>query len=244
MTRRQAIKTTALASVALAALPSAIAQTNSATPAAAAPSGPFTLPPLPYPYDALEPYVDARTMQIHHDKHHAAYVANLNKAVAEFPDAGKMSVEAMLKDLNAIPEKIRTAVRNNGGGHYNHSLFWRIMKAGGGGEPTGELAKAIETSFGGYSTFKSQFVEAATRVFGSGWAWLVLKEGKLAVQSTPNQDSPISQGAVPLLGLDVWEHAYYLKYQNKRADYIAAWWNVVNWDIAADEFHAKANLDI
>jgi Fe-Mn family superoxide dismutase len=266
MTRRQALKTTALASAALATLPGAIAQTNSTAPAAA-PSGPFTLPPLPYAYDALEPFIDAETMHIHHDKHHAAYVANLNKAVGEYPEIKNLFaypnydllLEALLKNLNSdrlntVPENIRIAIRNNGGGHYNHSLFWQMMKKNGGGEPTGELAKAIDTSFGSFSTFKEKFSKAALGQFGSGWAWLVWDERQLKIEPTPNQDSPISQPAhnqngwivfhqdgvldvqIPLLGLDVWEHAYYLKYQNKRADYIAAWWNVVNWDFVAERY--------
>ena len=234
MTRRQAIKTTALASVALATLPSALAQTNPAAPVAAAPSGPFTLPPLPYAYDALEPYIDARTMEIHHDKHHAAYVANLNKAVAEFPEVAKMSVEAMLKDLNAIPEKIRTAVRNNGGGHFNHSLFWQMLKKDGG-EPTGDLAKAVDSAFGNFSAFKENFSKAAAGQFGSGWAWLVIGANKqLSIEPTPNQDSPISQGRRPLLGIDVWEHAYYLKYQNRRPEYVANFFHVINWDFVSE----------
>jgi Fe-Mn family superoxide dismutase len=255
ITRRQAIKTTALASAALATLPGAIAQTNSTAPAAA-PSGPFTLPPLPYAYDALEPHIDAQTMHIHHDKHHAAYVANLNKAVTEMEHDKMISVENLLKDLSHVPEKIRTAVRNNGGGHYNHSLFWQMMKKNGGGEPTGDLAKAIDADFGSFSNFKTQFTEAATKVFGSGWAWLVFDGKELKIESMPNQDSPISPSIQPteindnmgrkltmihpsqppLLGLDVWEHAYYLKYQNKRADYIAAWFNVVNWDFVSDRY--------
>jgi Fe-Mn family superoxide dismutase len=239
MTRRQAIKTTALASAALATLPGVIAQP--AEPAlintlvSTAPQ-PFTLPPLPYAYDALEPHIDARTMEIHHDKHHAAYVANLNKAVAGYPDLGKKSIEDLVKDLNSVPDKIRTAVRNNGGGHYNHSLFWQMMKPGGGGEPTGELAKAIDASFGSVGAFKEQFTKAAMTQFGSGWAWLVLDGGKLKIDDTPNQDSPISQGKPILLGLDVWEHAYYLKNQNRRADYVTAWWNVVNWDFVAERY--------
>jgi Fe-Mn family superoxide dismutase len=234
MTRRQAIKTTALASAALATVPGAIAQTNSTAPAA--PNGPFTLPPLPYAYDALEPHIDARTMEIHHDKHHAAYVANLNKAVADYPDLGQKSVEDLLKDLNAVPEKIRTAVRNNGGGHYNHSLFWQMMKKDGGGAPTGDLAKAIDASFGNFGAFKEQFTKAAMSQFGSGWAWLVLDGKTLKIEPTPNQDTPLSVGKIPLLGVDVWEHAYYLKYQNKRADYITAWWNVVNWDFVSERY--------
>jgi Fe-Mn family superoxide dismutase len=240
MTRRQAIKNTALASVALATLPSAIAQTNSTAPVAAAPSGPFTLPPLPYAYDALEPYIDARTMEIHHDKHHAAYVANLNKAVAEFPDVRKMSVEAMLKDVNAIPEKIRTAVRNNGGGHFNHSLFWQMLKKDGG-EPGGDLAKAIDSAFGNFPAFKENFSKAAAGQFGSGWAWLVIDANKqLSIEPTANQDSPISQGKQPLLGVDVWEHAYYLKYQNRRPEYMAAFFHAINWDFVSDRYRNMA----
>jgi superoxide dismutase, Fe-Mn family len=244
MTRRQAIKTTVLASAALATLPGAIAQTNSTAPATA-PSGPFTLPPLPYAYDALEPFIDAETMHIHHDKHHAAYVANLNKAIGQMARVfGNLAIESLLQNLNSLPENIRTAVRNNGGGHYNHSLFWQMMKKSGGGEPTGELSKAIDTTFGSFSTFKENFSKAALGQFGSGWAWLVWDNGQLKIEPTPNQNSPISQPAtnqdgrlqfqIPLLGLDVWEHAYYLKYQNKRADYIAAWWNVVNWDFVSE----------
>ena len=236
MTRRQAIKTGALASAALAALPSAIAQTNSQMPASATARGPFTVPPLPYAYDALEPFIDARTMEIHHDKHHAAYVANLNKAVAEYPDVAKMSVEDMLKNLNAIPEKIRTAVRNNGGGHFNHSLFWQMLKMDGG-EPTGTLAKAINSVFGNFPTFKEEFSKAAIGQFGSGWAWLVIDRNKqLSIEPTANQDSPISQGKQPLLGIDVWEHAYYLKYQNRRPEYVAAFFHVINWDFVAGRY--------
>src|ERR1017187_143740 len=245
MTRRQAIKTTALASAALATLLGAIAQTNPTAPAAA-PSGPFTLPPLPYAYGALEPHIDAQTMHIHHDKHHAAYVANLNKAVLEINEAGLLDIEHLLKNLDAVPEKIRTAFRNQGGGHFNHSLFWQMMKKDGGGEPAGDLAKAIDASFGSFSTFKDNFTKAALGQFGSGWAWLAWDNGQLKIAPTPNQDSPISQPPsnqdgrlqfqIPLLGLDVWEHAYYLKYQNKRADYIAAWWNVVNWDFVAERY--------
>jgi Fe-Mn family superoxide dismutase len=240
MTRRQAIKTAALASAALATLPGAIAQPNpTATAAAAAPGGPFTLPPLPYAYDALEPHIDAQTMQIHHDKHHAAYVANLNKAFAEMEISVPgflLDIEQQVQNLNAIPEKIRTACRNNGGGHYNHSLFWKMMKKGGGGEPTGDLAKAIDTAFGSFSTFKDNLAKAGLGQFGSGWAWLVLDGSTLKIEPTPNQDTPLSAGKTPLLGVDVWEHAYYLKYQNKRADYITAWWNVVNWDFVADRY--------
>ncbi|HXI73273.1 MAG TPA: superoxide dismutase [Verrucomicrobiae bacterium] len=242
MTRRQAIKTTALASAALATLPGAIAQPTPGNPVpiliSTAPQ-PFTLPPLPYAYDALEPHIDARTMEIHHDKHHAAYVANLNKAVADYPDLGKKSIEDLMKDLNEVPEKIRTAVRNQGGGHYNHSLFWQMMKKGGGGEPTGDLAKAIDASFGSFGEFKGSLSKAALGQFGSGWAWLVIDGKTLKIEPSANQDTPLSSGKTPLLGLDVWEHAYYLKYQNKRADYITAWWNVVNWDFVSERY-AKA----
>jgi Fe-Mn family superoxide dismutase len=236
MTRRQALKTTALVSVAYAAAsPLRMADAQPApSPAAAAAPGPYTLPPLPYPFDALEPHIDARTMQIHHDKHHAAYVANLNKALAEHPDLAKQSVEDLLKDLSAVPEKIRPAVRNNGGGHYNHSLFWKMMKQNGGGQPAGKLAAAIDKSFGGFDTFKTQFTKAALGQFGSGWAWLVPDGDILRIEATPNQDSPLSAGKQPLLGIDVWEHAYYLKYQNRRADYITAWFNVINWDYVAE----------
>jgi superoxide dismutase, Fe-Mn family len=233
MTRRHALKTTAVASLAAAALPGAIAQT---TPAAAQPA-PFSLPALPYAFDALEPHLDARTMEIHHGKHHKAYVDNLNKAIALMPSmGGSLTIDSLLQNLSTLPENVRTAVRNNGGGHYNHSLFWQMMRKNGGGEPKAELAKAIEANFGNFADFRTKFTEAATKVFGSGWAWLVLNQGKLAIESAPNQDSPLSSGKTPLLGLDVWEHAYYLKYQNKRADYIAAWWNVVNWDFVAERF--------
>ncbi|HUA37093.1 MAG TPA: superoxide dismutase [Candidatus Sulfopaludibacter sp.] len=240
MTRRQAIKTGALASAVLATLPSAIAQSSSAHPAASATSGPFMLPPLPYPYDALEPYIDARTMEIHHDKHHAAYVANLNKAVAEFPDVAKMSVEDMLKNINSMPEKIRTAVRNNGGGHFNHSLFWKMLKRDGG-EPTGGLAEAIDSAFGSFSAFKENFSKAAIGQFGSGWAWLAVDGGKkLSIEPTANQDSTISEGKQPLLGVDVWEHAYYLKYQNRRPEYVAAFFHVINWDFVSARYEKIA----
>jgi superoxide dismutase, Fe-Mn family len=242
MTRRQALKTTALASVAYAAASSL--RTANAQPAAgpatkSAPSGPYNLPPLPYSFDALEPHIDARTMQLHHDKHHASYVANLNKAVADFPDLGQKPVEDLLKDLNAIPEKIRAAVRNQGGGHYNHSLFWQMMNKNAGGQPSGELSTAIDKKFGGFDAFKSQFTKAALGQFGSGWAWLVLDGDDLKIQATPNQDSPVSEGKHPLLGVDVWEHAYYLKYQNRRPDYVAAWFNVVNWDFVSQRFQNK-----
>ena len=236
MTRRQAIKTTALASAALAALPNALPQTNAHSSMPAATSGPFTLPPLPYAYDALEPYVDARTMQIHHDKHHAAYVANLNKAVAGFPEVGSQPVEDLLKNLNAVPEKIRTAVRNQGGGHYNHSLFWQMLKKDGG-DPKGALAAAIDQRFGSFSSFKEEWTKAAIGQFGSGWAWLVVDGDKnLSIEPTANQDSPVSQGKQPVLGIDVWEHAYYLKYQNRRPEYVAAFFQVINWDFVSERY--------
>jgi len=191
----------------------------------------FELPSLPYGYDTLEPYIDAQTMQIHHDKHHAAYVEKLNKALEKYPDLQPKSLENLLKDLNSIPEDIRTAVRNHGGGHFNHSLFWKMMKKGGGGEPGGELGGIVKSEFGSFEDFKKKFSDAAAAIFGSGWAWLVKSgDGKLSVVPTPNQDSPLSQGLTPLLGLDIWEHAYYLKYQNRRPEYIEAWWNVVNWE--------------
>lgn len=189
----------------------------------------YELPALPYEFNALEPHIDALTMEIHHDRHHATYVNNLNAAL-EGHDVGDKTVEELVSNLDALPESIRTAVRNNGGGHANHSLFWQILSPNGGGEPTGEVAAAINETFGSFEKFKEQFSDAAAKRFGSGWAWLVIKDGKLAVTSTPNQDSPLMEGATPILGLDVWEHAYYLKYQNKRPEYIKAFWNVVNWE--------------
>ncbi|SEU29210.1 superoxide dismutase [Paenibacillus sp. NFR01] len=190
----------------------------------------FQLPALPYPNNALEPHIDALTMEIHHDRHHNTYVTNLNAALEKAPELQSKSIEELLSDLNAVPEAIRTAVRNNGGGHANHTLFWEVIGPNGGGAPTGALAAAIDSELGGFDKFKEDFAAAATTRFGSGWAWLSVKDGKLAISSTPNQDSPISEGATPLLGLDVWEHAYYLNYQNKRPDYIKAFWNVVNWE--------------
>ena len=198
-----------------------------------------TLPPLPYAPDALEPHVDARTMEIHHGKHHQAYVNNLNAALEKAPELQDRPLEQLLADLNAVPEAVRTAVRNNGGGHWNHSLFWRVMGPKAGGEPTGKLGEAIASSFGGFDTFKEQFAAAAGGRFGSGWAWLTSTGGKLAITSTPNQDNPLMEGTRAesiLLGLDVWEHAYYLKYQNRRPDYVAAWWNVVNWGEVSRRF--------
>ena len=200
----------------------------------------FTLPPLPYAFDALEPHIDAQTMQIHHDKHHGAYVTNLNAAIEKAPELASKSLDDLVTNLAAVPEAVRAAVRNNGGGHWNHSLFWLWLDPSKkGGEPSGALATAIKSAFGDFATFKTQFTTAATGRFGSGWAWLVNKDGKLAITSTPNQDNPAMEGARPrdiLLGLDVWEHAYYLKYQNRRPDYIAAFWNVVNWPKVAERF--------
>lgn len=195
-----------------------------------------SLPPLPYSFDALEPYIDARTMEIHHDKHHNGYVTNLNKALESHPELQKLSVEALLAQIGKVPDAIRTAVRNNGGGHLNHSLFWKIMKKGGGGEPSGDLAGAIKSAFGGFAEFREKFTQAATSRFGSGWAWLLLRDGKLSVESTANQDNPVLDGGKAVLGLDVWEHAYYLKYQNRRAEYIKAWWNTIDWAQVAENF--------
>jgi Fe-Mn family superoxide dismutase len=199
----------------------------------------YTLPALPYPFSALEPHIDARTMEIHHGKHHAAYVNNLNAALKDSPQLQGKPIEELISHLDAVPEGVRTAVRNNGGGHANHSMFWLLMKPGGGGEPTGGLAAAITSELGGFPAFKEAFAKAATTRFGSGWAWLVVKGGKLGVLSTPNQDNPLMDGSgTPILGLDVWEHAYYLHYQNRRPDYITAWWNVVNWDEVARRYSA------
>ncbi|HEV7225997.1 MAG TPA: superoxide dismutase [Pirellulales bacterium] len=198
----------------------------------------YTVPPLPYAFDALEPHIDAKTMEIHHDKHHAAYVNNLNNAIAD-TDLGKQSIEALCMNIDKVPEKIRTAVRNNGGGHANHSLFWTIMGPGAGGAPSGALADAIKSELGGFDAFKEAFAKAGATRFGSGWAWLSLdKSKKLVVESTPNQDSPLMHGNTPLLGCDVWEHAYYLKYQNRRPDYLAAFFNVINWSAVAERYAA------
>ncbi len=198
----------------------------------------FTVPPLTYSFDALEPFIDAKTMEIHHDKHHGAYVTNLNKALEGQAALQSKSLDDLLKGLDAVPENIRNAVRNNGGGHWNHSLFWTLMKKGGGGEPKGDLGAAITAAFGSFADFQTKFAAAAMGRFGSGWAWLFFKDGKLTIDSTANQDTPLSTGGKVVLGLDVWEHAYYLKYQNVRADYVKAWWNVVNWDAAAANFDA------
>ncbi len=199
----------------------------------------YTVPELPYPKNALEPHIDAQTMEIHHDKHHAAYVTNLNKAL-EGSGVAEQSIEDLCRNISSVPEKIRTAVRNNGGGHANHSLFWQIMSPQGGGEPTGPLAEAIKNELGGFAAFKEAFANAGATRFGSGWAWLsVDKGGKLLVESTPNQDNPYMEGRTPILGMDVWEHAYYLKYQNRRPEYIAAFWNVIDWN-AVGQRYAKA----
>jgi superoxide dismutase, Fe-Mn family len=199
----------------------------------------FTLPPLPYAPEALEPHIDARTMEIHHGKHHQTYVNNLNAAIEKAPELEGKSIDDLMTGISSVPEAVRTAVRNNGGGHWNHSLFWTIMGASGGGEPSGKLASAIESSFGGFDKFKEQFAAAATGRFGSGWAWLTRSGDKLEISSTPNQDNPLMDGAAAgdvLLGLDVWEHAYYLNYQNRRPDYIKAWWNVVDWSAVEGRF--------
>lgn len=199
----------------------------------------YTLPELPYPKDALEPHIDAKTMEIHHGKHHNAYVTNLNAAL-EGAGVAEQSIEDLCRNIESVPEKIRTAVRNNGGGHANHSMFWKIMSPAGGGEPTGDLAKAIDSELGGFAKFKEDFAKAATTRFGSGWAWLsVTPAGKLVVESTPNQDNPYMAGNTPILGLDVWEHAYYLNYQNRRPDYIGAFWNVIDW-MAVGERYTQA----
>jgi superoxide dismutase, Fe-Mn family len=195
----------------------------------------YELPALPYAFNALEPHIDALTMEIHHDRHHATYINNLNAAL-EGKDVAEKSIEELIMGLDKLPESLRTVVRNNGGGHANHSLFWQILSPNGGGAPTGEVANAINDAFGSYDQLKAKLADAGVKRFGSGWAWVVVKNGKLEVTSTPNQDSPLMDGVTPILGLDVWEHAYYLKYQNKRADYVAAWWNVVNWPEVARRF--------
>jgi Fe-Mn family superoxide dismutase len=235
MTRREALQTTALITAGVV-IAGPATSTARAQAAAAAPTGPHKLPALPYPFDALEPHIDAQTMQIHHDKHHQTYVTNLNKALVGHDDLAKKPVQDLVRDLSRVPEDIRTAVRNSGGGHYNHSLFWQMLKKGGGGEPKGALKKAIDDKFGSFDKFKEEFTAAATKVFGSGWAWLTLDGKQLKVESSPNQDNPLTQGRLALLGIDVWEHAYYLKYQNRRPDYIAAFYNVINWDFVTERF--------
>jgi len=201
----------------------------------------YELPPLPYPFAALEPHIDAKTMEIHHDKHHQAYITNANNALKDYPDLAAKPVEELIANLNAVPEAIRTAVRNNAGGHANHTFFWKIMGPNAGGEPEGKLADAIKSTFGGLDQFKEKLQAAGAGRFGSGWAWLVLnKQGSLEITSTPNQDSPIMDGLKPVLGVDVWEHAYYLKYQNRRPDYLKAWWNVVNWPAVTQHYETLA----
>ena len=232
ITRRDALKSIALSTGALAVS----AVSSSAQAPAAAAKEVHKLPALGYDYDALEPFVDAETMKLHHDKHHAAYVAKLNQAVEKEPSLAKRPLEELLRDLSSVPESVRNDVRNQGGGHYNHTLFWQSLKKKNGNAPSGELAKVLEKSFSSVSAFEEQIQAAAMKVFGSGWAWLVLREGKLAIESTPNQDCPLSTGGIPLLGLDVWEHAYYLKYQNRRADYVKALLQVVHWDFVTERY--------
>lgn len=225
-----------------AAGPTSSTQRATAAPDGATGSPPFRLPPLPYSYDALEPFIDARTMELHHTKHHAAYVDNLNKALSQHPELAARGLESLLGDLTQVPEDIRQTVRNHGGGHWNHTFFWSLMTPGGAKVPSGKLAQALKSEFGEIDTFKKQFEQAGTKHFGSGWVWLVVtREKKLAIMTTPNQDTPLAAGAKPVLGNDVWEHAYYLKYQNRRGEYLAAWWNVLNWDIAEKNFLAALN---
>jgi Fe-Mn family superoxide dismutase len=227
MTRREALTTLGVSTLALTASGrDLVAASGDQAPAA---SGPYTLAPLPYAFDALEPHIDAQTMQIHHDRHHQAYVNNLNAALANAGEAGKAPVDDLLKNLTALPEAARTAVRNNGGGHVNHLQFWTLLAPGAGGPPSGATADAIQSAFGSFDAFKDQFAKAAMGRFGSGWAWLSDDRGKLIIHSTPNQDTPSMEGKRAIFGLDVWEHAYYLKYQNRRADYVGAFWNVINW---------------
>jgi Fe-Mn family superoxide dismutase len=227
VTRREALTTLGVSALALTASSRDLAATAGCqTPAA---SGPYSLAPLPYAFDALEPHIDAQTMQIHHDRHHQAYVNNLNAALAGAGEAGKAPIDDLLKNLSALPESARTAVRNNGGGHVNHLQFWTLLAPGAGGPPSGAIAEAIQGAFGSFDAFKDQFVKAAMGRFGSGWAWLSDDRGKLVIHSTANQDTPSMEGKRAIFGLDVWEHAYYLKYQNRRADYVGAFWNVINW---------------
>jgi len=238
LTRRIALHTALLGGLA-SLLPEILrAQTSSPSATPDTGDGPFKLPALPYAFDALEPSIDAETMRLHHDMHHAAYVRNLNNAVKTQPELGKMELEEILKNLDKVDEKIRKTVRNNAGGDYNHAMFWLMMKPNGGGEPSGALADEINKTFGSFADFKTKFSAEAASVFGSGWAWLVWNGKTLEITSTPNQDNPIMQGEIPLLGLDVWEHAYYLKRQNRRPEYVSAWWNVVNWDEVQKRFAA------
>ncbi|MCL4179323.1 MAG: superoxide dismutase [Verrucomicrobia bacterium] len=233
MNRRQALKTGAIGLVAMAAPFSASTLQAQNQP----PTGPFKLAPLPYPLDALEPHIDAKTMEIHHGRHHAAYVNGLNQAVSQIPGLAQRSLEQLLSELNQVPDQVRTAVRNHGGGHHNHTLFWSMLSRNGGGKPKGELASALDTHFGSFDGFQDLLTKAALGRFGSGWAWLTLdRSRKLTVESTPNQDSPLSEGRTPLLGIDVWEHAYYLKYQNRRADYVTAFFKIVNWEFVQERY--------
>ena len=236
ITRRCALKTIVLGSGAVALSHPAFAAD------APPPEGVFKLPPLGYDYDALEPFIDAETMKIHHDKHHAAYVSKLNAAVAEAPGLEKKSIREILTSLDTAPEAVRSALRNQGGGHANHTLFWQILKKNENGKPVGELAGAIDKSFGSFTKFQDAFGAAALKVFGSGWAWLVLRDTALAIETTANQDTPVSSGGIPLLAIDVWEHAYYLKYQNRRPDYVKAFQNVINWDVVSSRY-AKRTQD-
>jgi Fe-Mn family superoxide dismutase len=229
------------ATLAVAGAGASLLAPQGATAQSATSTGQHKLPKLPYAFDALEPHIDARTMEIHYTKHHQGYVDKLNAALANHPDLAKLPAEELIRKLDAIPEDIRTAVQNNGGGHVNHTFFWQIMSPDGGGEPQGELAEAIKQKFNTVIAFKEAFANAAATRFGSGWAWLVKNgAGSLEVTSTANQDNPLSQGKTPIIGVDVWEHAYYLKYQNKRPDYVAAWWNTVNWDQAAKNYAANS----
>ncbi len=228
ITRRNSLKNGLLFTAAWAFTPwRAAAQTS---------AGPYTLPALPYPVDALEPYIDAQTMSLHHGKHHATYVTNLNKALAKSPDLAQKSPEEIIRNLKDVPDNLRSNVKNNAGGHVNHTLFWQMMKKNGGGQPKNELGKAIEMKFGTFAIFKDLFTGAALRVFGSGWAWLVWDGKELKIETTPNQDNPMMQARSPILGIDVWEHAYYIKYQNRRADYVDAFYNVINWDFANEQY--------
>ena len=236
ITRRKALKNLALTTGAVALAAPAFAAD------APPPEGVFKLPPLGYDYDALEPYIDAETMKLHHDKHHAAYVSKLNAAVAEAPGLEKKTIREILTNLNGAPEAVRAALRNHGGGHANHTFFWQLLKKNENGKPAGELATAIDKTFGSLPKFHEAFGAAALKVFGSGWVWLVLREKALAIETSANQDTPISTGGIPLLALDVWEHAYYLKYQNRRADYIKAFQSIINWDFVSGRF-AKPGLD-
>lgn len=240
ITRRHVLKNLALVTGSVALAPTLLHAQAPAAPAAPAAEGVFKLPPLGYDYDALEPYIDAETMKIHHDKHHAAYVSKLNVAIAGAPGLEKKTIEEILSNLDAVPEAVRKDIRNQGGGHANHSLFWQTLKKNENGKPVGELAKAIDTHFGSFDKFQEAFATAATKVFGSGWAWLVWKDKKLSIEPSANQDSPLSSGGFPLLGIDVWEHAYYLKYQNRRPDYIKAFQNVINWDFVSDRYSKAA----